>query len=162
MPLNFLKRMSMHNTLFYVALMLVAGLGIPTMAALNAGLGGKLHSPILAVAILLTVGLVIAITLLLVTEGIPKTVYSPEIPWHLYLGGALFVFYILSVTWGIPKFGVANAIGLVLFGQLIAMCTIDHFGFFGALKYEMDLKRLCGLILMGAGIFLVVSKSTNS
>jgi transporter family-2 protein len=152
----------MHNTLFYIILMLVAGLGIPTMAALNAGLGAKLNSPILAVTILLCVGLMIAATLLLISEGVPKTLYVTGTPWHLYCGGALFVFYILSVTWGIPKFGVANAIGLVLFGQLIAMCTIDHFGLFGALKYEMDFKRLCGLILMGAGIFLVVSKTNTN
>jgi transporter family-2 protein len=149
----------MHNTLFYIALMITAGLGIPTMAALNAGLGTKLNSPLLAVVILLIIAVSIAISLLLASEGIPKTLYSPNIPWHLYLGGALFVFYILSVTWGIPKLGVANAIGLVLFGQLIAMCTIDHFGLFGSIRYEMDVKRLCGLLLMGAGIFLVISKT---
>jgi transporter family-2 protein len=149
----------MHNTLFYIALMITAGLGIPTMAALNAGLGTKLNSPLLAVVILLVIAVSIAIALLLTSEGIPKTVYSSAIPWHLYFGGALFVFYILSVTWGIPKLGVANAIGFVLFGQLIAMCTIDHFGLFGSIRYEMDMKRLSGLLLMGTGIFLVVSKS---
>lgn len=152
----------MQNTVFYVILMLLAGLGIPTMAALNAGLGTRLNSPMLAVTILLVIALSIATILLLSSEGVPKVLYPLNTPWYLYLGGALFVFYILSVTWGIPKFGVANAIGLVLFGQLIAMCTIDHFGLFGSLKYEMDIKRLCGLLLMGAGIFLVVSKSNTN
>jgi transporter family-2 protein len=152
----------MSNSTFYIALMLIAGLGIPTMAALNAGLGTKLNSPVLAVTILLSVALMIAILLLLLAEGTPKALHPPGTPWYLYLGGALFVFYILSVTWGIPKFGVANAIGLVLFGQLVAMCTIDHFGLFGSIKYEMDIQRLCGLLFMGAGIFLVVGKSNSS
>ncbi len=150
----------MYNTIFYIVLMIVAGLGIPTMAALNAGLGIKLNSPMLAVTILLSIALLVSVVLLFISEGAPKALYIPGTPKLLYLGGALFVFYILSVTWGIPKFGVANAIGLVLFGQLIAMCTIDHFGLFGSIKYEMDLKRLCGLLLMGSGIFLVVSKSS--
>ncbi len=152
----------MYNTIFYITLMLIAGLGIPIMAALNAGLGSKLNSPMLAVTILLSVALIVATLLLIISEGVPKLLYPSGTPWYLYLGGALFVFYILSVTWGIPKFGVANAIGLVLFGQLIAMCTIDHFGLFGSIKYEMDVKRLCGLLLMAAGIFLVVSKTTSN
>lgn len=148
----------MQNTLFYILLMLVAGLGIPTMASLNAGLGGKLQSPLLAVVILLTVGLIAAIVLLLFVESAPKTFYVENTPWYLYMGGMLFVVYIVSVTLTIPKLGVANSIGVVLLGQLVAMCLLDHFGAFGLAKYELDLKRLLGLLFMVIGIMLVVSK----
>jgi transporter family-2 protein len=146
-----------QNTLFYAALMLVAGLGIPTMAALNAGLNIKLQSPFLAVTILLTIALAVASTLLLLIDGIPKNIYTVGTPWYFYMAGALFVLYISSVTWVIPKFGVANSIGLVLMGQLIAMSLLDHFGAFGGARYEIDIKRLVGLVLMAAGILLVVS-----
>jgi len=135
----------MQNTFFYVLLMLIAGLGIPTMASLNAGLGSKLQSPILAVVILTVVALSTAVAVMLLSEGLPKSVSSNGAPWYLFLGGCFFVLYITSVTWVIPKFGVANAIGVVLMGQLIAMTLIDHFGLFGLTRYELDLKRLCGL-----------------
>jgi transporter family-2 protein len=148
----------MQNTFFYFLLMLVAGLGIPTMASLNAGLGGKLQSPFLAVAILLVVALTTASFLVLMTQGMPKSIYAEGTPWYLYCGGFLFVLYISSVTWVIPKFGVANAIGVVLLGRLIAMTVIDHYGLFGLVKYEITLKRFLGLVFMALGIFLVVSK----
>lgn len=151
----------MHNTAFYIVLMLIAGLGIPTMAALNAGLGGRLQSPVLAVVILLVIALASALVLLLVTEGVPKTFYVPDTPWYLYMGGVLFVLYIFSVTWVIPHFGVANAIGVVLLGQIIAMCLIDHFGLFGAMKYEVTTGRFAGLLLMAAGLYLVVSQAPD-
>ena len=50
----------MNNVLFYASLMLVAGLGIPVMAALNGGLGSRLQSPALASSIVLVAGFVIA------------------------------------------------------------------------------------------------------
>ena len=61
----------MNNILIYALVMLVAGLGIPVMAALNGGLGAKLASSALAATILLSVGLAVAVIYLLSTEGIP-------------------------------------------------------------------------------------------
>jgi len=78
------------------------------------------------------------------------------------LGGVLFILYISSVTWVIPKFGVANSIGCVLFGQLIAMTLLDHYGAFGLAKYEISYMRITGLILMAIGIFIVVNDSTKA
>ena len=47
-----------NNASFYAILMLIAGIGIPIMAALNAGLGEKLQSPALAATILFFVGMI--------------------------------------------------------------------------------------------------------
>ena len=152
--------MTMNNTLFYMALVLIAGLGIPTMASLNASLGARLQNPLLAVAILTFVAFSISTTLLITTQGIPKTLYVPETSPFFYAAGCFFILYILSVTWVIPKFGVANTIGIVLLGQLIAMTLIDHLGLFGLDKYQISFKRFCGLGFMALGIFLVVSKQS--
>ena len=46
------------------------------------GLGTKLESPALAAAILFSVGLIVAVTYLLVTEGIPTEFYVPKTPWY--------------------------------------------------------------------------------
>ncbi|WP_428357751.1 DMT family transporter [Methyloprofundus sp.] len=112
--------------------MLVAGLGIPIMAALNSGLGVKLHSPTLATTILFFVGGAISLGLFFLTGGIPKSVSQEPIPLYFYFGGIFVIIYILGITWVAPKFGVGNAVSFVLLGQLISMVIIDHYGLLGA------------------------------
>lgn len=149
----------MNNVIVYSSLMLLAGLGIPVMAALNGSLGAKLENPALAATILFAVGLFIATFFLVMIKGIPTEIFKANTPWYLYLGGFFVMFYILSITWVAPKFGVANAISFVLLGQLIAMSLIDHFALFGAQQFLIDTKRVIGLLLMAFGILLVVRKT---
>lgn len=148
----------MSNNLVYSSVMLAAGLGIPVMAALNGGLGTKLQSPALAATILFSVGLVIALAYLVITEGIPSALYLPDIPWYFYFGGFFVMFYILSITWVAPRFGVSNAVSFVLLGQLIAMSFIDHFGLMGSQQYSLSVQRAIGLLLMTVGVFMVLNK----
>ncbi len=147
-----------QNSNFYAALMLFAGVGIPVMAALNAGLGGKLQSPALAASILFVVAMVASLGYLLVFEGIPKSFSAPSTPFYFYFGGLFVVFYVLSVTWVAPRFGIGNAVSFVLLGQLLSMATIDQFGLMGAPQTSLSLARLLGLVFMAVGVFLVVQK----
>jgi len=148
----------MNNTLAYSVVMLVAGLGIPVMAALNGGLGARLQSPALAAAILFSIALVVTLSYLFITEGAPSSLYHADIPRYFYLGGLLVAFYILSITWVAPRFGVSNAIVFVLLGQLIAMSVIDHFGLFGAQQYPVNTQRAIGLVVMVLGVVMVLNK----
>ncbi|KID57488.1 membrane protein [Pseudoalteromonas luteoviolacea] len=151
-----------HSLVLYGLIMFIAGLGIPVMAALNGGLGNKLQNTPLAATILLFVGLCIALIYLFTSSGVPKTLFVAGTPWYFYLGGCFVMFYILTITWVAPKFGIANAITFVLLGQLVAMTIIDHCGFFGVKQFGLDLKRLTGLVLMIAGVLLVLSKPQHS
>jgi len=139
--------------------MLVAGLGIPIMAALNGELGAKLQNPALAASILFAVGLMLSLVFLLFVHGIPVSIYLRPTPWYFYLGGFFVVFYILSITWVAPRIGVGNAISFVLLGQLIAMSIIDHFGLMGAARYSLSLQRGIGLALMAIGVVWVVRRT---
>ena len=145
-----------QNSTVYALTMLFAGIGIPIMAALNAGLGTKLQSPALAAGILFLVAMVASLSYLLLVEGIPTSFSAPSTPF--YLGGLFVVFYVLSVTWIAPRFGIGNAVSFVLLGQLISMATIDQFGLMGAPQTSLTLPRLMGLLFMAIGIFLVVRK----
>ncbi len=58
------------------------------------------------------------------------------------------------MTFIAPRFGVGNAIFFVLVGQLISAATIDHFGLFGAMRFPVDAKRIAGIALMVAGVWL--------
>jgi transporter family-2 protein len=150
----------MNNPLFYSIIMIVAGIGIPVMATLNGGLGARLQSPTLAAAILFFVGLVFAVTYLLVTEGVPERIFHANTPVYYYFGGFFVLFYVLTVTWIAPRFGISNAIAFVLLGQMIAMSLIDHFGLLGAQRFALDPQRMAGLAMMVVGVFLVLNKAT--
>jgi len=149
----------MTNTAIYAALMVIAGIGIPIMATLNGGLGTRLQSPALAATILFFVAMIMSVSYLLVTKGIPKTLYHPSTPIYYYFGGFFVLFYIGTITWVAPRFGISNAVAFVLLGQLIAMSTIDHFGLFGAQIFTIGMQRIAGLCLMVLGVFLVLNKA---
>jgi len=138
--------------------MLFAGIGIPIMAALNAGLGTRLESPALAAAVLFLVAMVASLSYLLLVEGVPIAFSAPSTPFYYYLGGLFVVFYVLSVTWIAPRFGIGNAVSFVLLGQLLSMATIDQFALLGAPQMSLTLPRLMGLFFMAIGVFLVVRK----
>lgn len=138
----------------YITTMLAAGIGIPVLAALNSALGQRLGAPIAASSILFTVALSVTLIALVVTGGIPALSKAVGAPKHLFLAGCLVAFYVLSITFVAPKFGVGNAVFFVLLGQLISAATIDHFGLFGAQVSPLSLARAGGIGLMAAGVWL--------
>lgn len=138
----------------FAAIMLLTGVGIPILAALNGGLGARLGSPMAASMILFGLALLIATTGALLTGSVGQVRFTSDIPAHFYFGGVFVAFYVIAVTFIAPKFGVGNAIFFVLVGQLISAATIDHFGLFGALRSAIDLKRAAGIALMVAGVYL--------
>ena len=135
-------------------LMFLSGIGIPVMAALNSGLGTQLGNPIAACLVLVSIAGLLAGTLMLTTGSTPPAqAFTLDQPW-LYAGGALFLFYILSITYAGPKMGIGNAVFFVLLGQIVAAAAIDHFGLWGAIKSEITLRRIAGIVLMAAGVYL--------
>ncbi len=115
----------------YAIIMVLAGIGIPILAALNARLGVRIGSPAVAATVLFVVAFSIALTVALVTapQGFSQLAGAPK---HLFLAGALVAFYILSITYIAPHFGIGNAVFFVLLGQLVSAALIDQFGLFGA------------------------------
>ena len=144
----------MSQTGLYALTMLIAGIGIPVLAALNAALGTRLGSPVAAATILFVVALS-ATVLVLVTLDRPAALSGyQDAPKHLFLAGILVAFYVLSITFVAPRFGVGNAVFFVLLGQLISAAAIDHFGLFGAQVSPLSLTRAGGIALMASGVFL--------
>lgn len=148
----------MSNQLFFSCLMLAAGIGIPVMAAISATLGTKYGSPAFAASVLFLVALSISIAFLFAVEGGLKPFPKTLLPFYFYFGGVFVAFYVLSVTWVAPQFGVGNAVAFVLLGQLMSMAAIDQFGLLGAPIHAITLQRFIGLILMSAGVFLAVRR----
>ena len=137
----------------YAVIMLLAGIGIPVLAALNAALGTRLGNPAAAATVLFMVALATASIVFFATggHGLAKVASAPK---HLFLAGALIAFYVLSITFIAPHFGVGNAVFFVLIGQLISAAAIDHFGLFGAQATALGPARIGGIALMAAGVWL--------
>ncbi len=141
--------MTSGNAPTFASIMFLTGVGIPILAALNGGLGGRLGSPMAASVILFGLALLVALT-----GALGDIRFSADIPFHFYFGGLFVAFYVISVTFIAPRFGVGNAIFFVLVGQLTSAAIIDHFGLFGAQRFPVDTARLAGIALMVAGVWL--------
>ncbi|MFK7837949.1 MAG: DMT family transporter [Sulfitobacter sp.] len=137
----------------YALIMLVAGIGIPVLAAMNAALGRLVGSPAAAATVLFVVAFGTSLIVAVLTG--PHTLARfASAPKHLFLAGALIAFYVLTITFIAPHFGIGNAVFFVLLGQLISAAAIDHFGLFGAQVSPLGLTRASGIALMAAGVWL--------
>ena len=148
----------MANQLFFSGLMLATGIGIPVMATLSATLGARYGSSAFAASVLFLVALLISLAFLFAVEGGLKPMTAVRPPFYFYLGGTFVAFYVLSITWVAPQFGVGNAVAFVILGQLISMAVIDHFGLLGAAMHAITPQRLLGLVLMTIGVFFAVRR----
>lgn len=135
------------------ALMFAAGIGIPVFAAFNAALGKQLGGPIAATAAAFAVGLVIALVLVALTGPPPRGAIHFQTP-HVWFGALFILFYGVSVTFAAPRIGLGNAIFFVLLGQIVAAAAIDHFGWLGAIPSALTPRRLLGIAVMAAGLYL--------
>ncbi|MBV7409151.1 DMT family transporter [Maritimibacter sp. DP1N21-5] len=137
----------------YALTMLLAGMGIPILAALNAALGQKIGNPFATGVVLFGVALIVGIVAALVT-GPGALSRLGEAPKHLFTAGLFVAFYVLSITFVAPRFGVGNAVFFVLLGQLVSAAVIDHFGLFGARLSPLSLSRTVGIAVMAVGVWI--------
>lgn len=135
------------------ALMFLAGMGIPLMAALNADLGTRLQSALAAVAVLCSVALTVTLMIIALRPR-PNWQALASVPPASFAAGGLFVLYIASITWAAPRIGLGQAVLIVLVGQLISSALIDHFGLWNALPSPISSRRALGILLILAGAIL--------
>ena len=137
----------------YAIVMLLAGIGIPILAALNAALGVRIGSPAAAATVLFVVAFICCI-LVAWSTGSAAFAQITEAPKHLFLAGVLVAFYVLTITYIAPHFGIGNAVFFVLLGQLVSAALIDHFGLFGARVSPLSATRALGIAVMATGVFI--------
>ena len=144
---------SPSSLMLIALLMAVAGMGIPLMAAMNAGLGQQLGSPAAASAVLFGIGFVLSLVVA-VTTGLPERAAFLGANPYRYGAAAPLVFYLIAITWSAPRIGLGNAVFFVLLGQLIAAAAIDHLGLFGVIPSALTWRRAAGIVVMAFGVYL--------
>jgi transporter family-2 protein len=148
---------------FYAALSVVAGVLIPIMAALSGALGRTIGSPQMASLIVVFGAFAMVLAYTLATGGAqfswPLLRQATALQWVAGFGMA---FYLLSITYLAPRFGVGNAVMLVVAGQIASSAAIDHFGLFGAVQKPIDLMRAIGIVIMVVGVVIAQLAATHA
>jgi bacterial/archaeal transporter family-2 protein len=142
-----------------VALAVAAGFAGAVQAAIMGELGERAGVfPALAFSGILAVALGFAL-LLAVTQSVRGIADVVREPVWLWTGGALSVLIILAITVASPRIGLVATIGIIIALNLTMAALIDRFGWFGLERIPLDWTRLLGILLLGAGAALTLSKS---
>lgn len=146
---------SFFNNYFYIVLAVIAGIMMPTQAAINNKLAVTVNSPILAALVSFVVGTV-ALLLYVLAAGIPlgnllDAKNASAIAWT---GGILGAFFVASTVTLVPRLGVALTFSLIIAGQMLVTLVIDHFGLLGV-PVKVNLIRVVGVTLITIGVILI-------
>jgi bacterial/archaeal transporter family-2 protein len=77
-----------------------------------------------------------------------------RIPPAQFAGGVIVAFYVLSITFLAPRFGVGNAILFAVTAQLLSSAVIDHYALAGASQRPLTSIRVLGLTIVIIGLVL--------
>lgn len=79
-----------------------------------------------------------------------------SVPWYALGAGFFGLVVIGSVSYMIPRIGIAAAITTIVAGQLLVGLALDHFGLLGAAVKPLELTRVIGIAVVLAGVWLTV------
>ena len=144
------------NNYFFIILAILAGMVMPTQAAINNKLAEYVESPILSAFISFAVG-TLALFLYILAAGIPlgNLVNAKNAPLVAWLGGILGAFFVTATVVLVPKIGVALTFCLIIAGQMLVTLVIDHFGVFGVPEKPVSVLRVVGAALITIGVVLI-------
>jgi len=133
-------------------LSLLAGLFITALIASNGGLA-EYYGLWTASVIIHTVGLTAMTVVLLIRRESP---FKHTATWILYTGGAIGVLTTLfnNLSFGLITISAIMALGLL--GQSVTGLLVDQYGLMGMQKHPFHVRKLVGIVLVVAGIFVMI------
>jgi len=78
------------------------------------------------------------------------------VPWYALCAGAFGLVVIFSMSYMIPRVGIATSLIILLSGQLLIGTVLDYFGLLGAVQRPIELMRIVGLAVVFLGVWLSV------
>ena len=75
------------------------------------------------------------------------------------ISGVLGVLIITGISFSLQRAGIAAGLASVILGQLILSTIIDTVGLGGAEPIPLTGARILGLVIMGAGVYLLLPKA---
>ncbi|MEO8444681.1 MAG: DMT family transporter, partial [Gammaproteobacteria bacterium] len=101
-----------------------------------------------------TAALLVYLVVLRVTW--PSTGTLRAVPANQWLGGLLGATYVAASALLAPRLGSATLLALIVGGQLLMSLVLDHYGWIGFPAHSVSAWRLCGAVLLVAGVVLIV------
>jgi transporter family-2 protein len=99
-------------------------------------------------------GLIIAFVTLAARGG--NLAAARSLPWYVWSAGILGLVIIFTLSLSVGRIGLVPALVIITVSQFVVGAIINHFGLLGAVVDPIDLSKLGGLALLGAGTFLVL------
>lgn len=78
------------------------------------------------------------------------------VPWYTLTAGLLGVVIVGSISYAVPRIGLAATLTWAIVAQLTFGAILDHFGLLGAMQRSFDPPRIVGLLALAMGTWLVV------
>lgn len=132
----------------------VGGIAVGLQAPLSSIISQRMGT--LQSVFIIHVGGALASLVALVVLGWGKPENWRTVPWYAFGAGAFGLIVISSMTYMIPRVGIASAIIILLAGQLFIGSILDHYGFLGTVQRPLDLMRMAGLAVVFLGVWLAV------
>ncbi len=136
-----------------IVLMVIGGGAVALQPSLNARLAEKTGF-LQAATISFAVGTLVLLILSLSShDGSFRR--ATDADWWQLTGGLFGAFFVTMTIVGVPRIGTTAVLALTIVSQLIAGLVMDHYGLFGMRGIPIDFKRLAGVVLLLAGVFLI-------
>ncbi len=79
-----------------------------------------------------------------------------SVPWYTLTAGAFGLVVIASMSYMIPRVGVAAAVTAIVAGQLLVGTLLDHYALLGSAGRPLDVTRAVGLTIVMVGVWVTV------
>lgn len=144
----------MQNILIIIIIGLLGGMAVGVQAPLSSIITQRLG--VMESVFIVHIGGALAALIPLIYYGGGKLGNWRSVPWYALCAGIFGLAVIFSMSYMIPRIGVATALIILLAGQLFIGTILDHFGLLGAAVRPLDPTRLIGLSVVLLGVWLSV------
>ena len=144
----------MQSIIVIILIGLVGGIAVVVQAPLSSMISQRLG--VIESIFIIHLGGAIAALIPLIYYGGGKISNWRTVPWYALCAGVFGLVVIFSMSYMIPRVGVATALIILLAGQLFIGTILDHFGLLGAIQRPLELSRIFGLAIVLAGVWLTV------
>ncbi|MDX2493451.1 MAG: DMT family transporter [Desulfuromusa sp.] len=141
------------SNLVLIILMAIGGVAVAVQPSINARLAEKTGF-LEAATVSFAVGTVVLL-LVSIASGQGNFRRVPDAEWWQLSGGIFGAFFVTMTIVGVPRIGITAVLALTIVSQLIAGMVMDHYGLFGMRGIPIDFKRMLGVTLLLAGVFLI-------
>ena len=144
----------MQSILVIILIGLIGGMAVGLQAPMSSMISQKLG--VLESIFIIHLGGAIAVLIPMLIFGTGKISNWRTVPWYALVAGAFGLVVIFSMSYMIPRIGVATALIILLAGQIFIGSILDHFGLLGAAVRPLDPTRVLGLGVVLAGVWLAM------